>query len=95
MSSAAVTCASQPALLDGFARWICVFPVAVKNFLRPAIQDNRAGETRRGKQRAELGSLLTDAEADELLNVGTNQPGGKSWQLAAQVIRSRGGSRVT
>ena len=94
MSSAAVTCASQPALLDGFARWICVFPVAVKNFLRPAIQNNRAGETRRGKQRAELGSLLTDAEADELLNVSTNQQGGKSWQVAA-LVTSRGGSKVT
>ena len=36
-------------------------------------------ETRRRKQRAELGSLLTDAEADELLNLGRDQPGGKSF----------------
>ena len=35
-STAAVTCVSQPLLVDAFARWICVLPIAVKNFLRPA-----------------------------------------------------------
>mmetsp|Transcript_5063 Transcript_5063/g.9880 ORF Transcript_5063/g.9880 Transcript_5063/m.9880 type:complete len:394 (+) Transcript_5063:55-1236(+) len=75
-SSALVACASQPELADGFARWICAYPIAVKNFLRPAARRGWQPETRLRKQRNELGALLTDAEAAELIHVGTNQSGG-------------------
>ena len=49
--------------------------VAVKNFLRPAPRPGSPMETRRRQQRAELGALLTDAEADELLDSGSTHPG--------------------
>ena len=56
-------------------RWICVLPVAVKNFLRPAPRPGSPMETRRRQQRAELGALLTDAEAEELLDSASTHPG--------------------
>ena len=86
-SSAAVSCASQPELVDGIARWICVLPVAVKNFLRPAPRPGSPMETRRRQQRAELGALLTDAEADELLDSGSTHPGGLGPLLVMNRLR--------
>lgn len=74
-STAAVTCVSQPLLVDAFARWICVLPIAVKNFLRPAPERGLPTQTRRNKQRAELGALLTDAQAEALMLTGGSQPG--------------------
>ena len=35
-SDSAIVCSSDPELRDRFARWIAVFPVVVKNFVRPA-----------------------------------------------------------
>lgn len=54
-------------LVHDFARWLCVFPIIVKNFLRP---DHRIGwghSERENKKRFELGSLLTKEEIDSLL----------------------------
>lgn len=59
-SDTGVVCASVPELRDEFARWIGVFPIAVKNFLRPAGPSH--------DRAAEIGTLLTAAETDELLN---------------------------
>ena len=64
-------------------RWICVLPISVKNFLQPATQP----ANKQSKRRAELGSLLTDAEADELLHAGSNQPGGMGPILVLNMLR--------
>ena len=42
---------------------------------------------KQSKRRAELGSLLTDAEADELLHAGSNQPGGMGPILVLNMLR--------
>ena len=65
-------------------RWICVLPISVKNFLQPATQPKA---NKQSKRRAELGSLLTDAEADELLHAGSNQPGGMGPILVLNMLR--------
>jgi len=65
---------------EDFARWICVFPVAVKNFLRPLAVVNKDDESfksfrkRRyhcvdGQRKAELGSLLGTDDAEDVLRV--------------------------
>ena len=68
MSTAAVGCAGHAELREGFARWTCVFPIAAKNFLRPPKRRGWQSEARQRKQRFELGSLLSEAEADEVLS---------------------------
>tara|TARA_B100000795_G_scaffold30576_1_gene20142 strand:- start:1183 stop:1524 length:342 start_codon:yes stop_codon:yes gene_type:complete len=70
------------------ARWICVLPISVKNFLRPATQQGSwIKANKQSKRRAELGSLLTDVEADELLHAGSNQPGGMGPILVLSMLR--------
>ena len=61
-SDASVACASgPPELREAFCRWIAVFPIAVKNFLRPTVHT-------RCSRAAELGALLPQAQADALLH---------------------------
>lgn len=59
-STSAVAFASCPDLLDDFLRWLAVFPVAVKNFLRPRQKSNRLQE---------LVPLLKERDAVTLLEV--------------------------
>ena len=59
-SDSAIACAEAPELRDTFARYLAVFPVAVKNFLRPA--------TRECSRLSELVPLVTEAEAHRLLD---------------------------
>lgn len=62
----AVACANAPGLRNEFARWIGVFPVAVKNFLRPS--------HRTCARVAELGTLLDGSEIEQLLGPHTCAP---------------------
>lgn len=66
-STTAVSCAGSPALQEDFARWICIFPIAVKNFMRPVKRKHWESTARRNKQRFEFGLLLPDADAEDLL----------------------------
>ena len=68
-STALVGCASCPEVADLFARYLCVFPMAVKEFLRGT--ERRRGwtpERRRQKQRSEMGALLLDSEINEVVD---------------------------
>ena len=56
-----------PELVDGFARWTSAYPIAVKNFLRPAARRGWEKCARVAKMRVEVGALLTDADAAALL----------------------------
>lgn len=67
-STALVVCASHPELVDSLARWICLYPLVVKNFLRPPTRQGWQPERRRAHQRLEVGPLLDEAAADELLS---------------------------
>jgi putative membrane protein len=73
MSTAAVGCMENDEeidmkLLHDFARWTCVFPIAVKNFLRPATRKGWDPTALHTKSRFELGRLVSDEEATEILN---------------------------
>lgn len=55
-----VKCTQQQELAENITRWIAIFPLAVKNFLRPWEQDcNRSKE---------VGDVLSMEERDEFLN---------------------------
>ena len=53
-------------LLDKYARWVCAFPIAVKNYLRPRM-DTKIKCTRSDQLLNEIGFLLDDNEARMLL----------------------------
>lgn len=55
-------------LLEEYARWLAVFPVAVKNFLRPEKRKGWDDETRYKKQRFEIGPLLEEKDAQRVLS---------------------------
>lgn len=70
ISTAAVACSTRTDLIDEFARWTCVFPITVKNFLRP--------DTWRGhvmNSRSEIGNLLSNEEAKEALHTNEENYG--------------------
>mmetsp|Transcript_15417 Transcript_15417/g.33132 ORF Transcript_15417/g.33132 Transcript_15417/m.33132 type:complete len:406 (+) Transcript_15417:111-1328(+) len=66
-------------LHDDFARWVCVFPIATKNFLRPDLSCAKDGTTRRG----EIGPLLSEEDAREVLTPVKN--GGGSMEFIAPI----------
>ena len=51
-------------LLCEYARWLTVFPVAVKHFLRPVSRPGWDAGTRFKKRRYEIGPLLSDKDAE-------------------------------
>ena len=55
-------------LLDDFARWICAFPITVKNFLRPLVRSGWKEDAQETKRRFEFGQLLNEEETDAVLN---------------------------
>lgn len=63
----AVYCADQPQHREEIARWLCCFPIAVKNFLRPKKQNAWKPMVRCPKTRLEIGRLLPEADALHLL----------------------------
>lgn len=68
VSTTSVMTPSCPsALKDEFARWICVFPVAVKNFLRPDTRDGWAEAAIVNKRRLEIGQLLPEKDAEAII----------------------------
>jgi putative membrane protein len=67
-STALVGCASCPEVADLFARYLCVFPLAVKEFLRGPERHSWTPELRRQKQRVEIGDLLLDSEIEEVVD---------------------------
>mmetsp|Transcript_17624 Transcript_17624/g.42427 ORF Transcript_17624/g.42427 Transcript_17624/m.42427 type:complete len:386 (-) Transcript_17624:1798-2955(-) len=80
MSTAAVSCKNNRRrdLHDDFARWICAFPIATKNFLRPDLPCSRDGRSRR----REIGPLLSDKDAGDVL---TPVNGGGSMEFIAPI----------
>ncbi|KAL9191351.1 hypothetical protein ACHAXT_001057 [Thalassiosira profunda] len=50
-------------LLCEYARWLAVFPIAVKHFLRPATRKGWTNEVRYKKRRFEIGELISDEDA--------------------------------
>jgi len=79
MSTAAVSCKHQHRhdLCNTFARWICAFPIATKNFLRPDLPC-ASGQSRR----QEIGPLLSDRDAKDML---TPVNGGGSMEFIAPI----------
>lgn len=59
--------------VESFARWTCTFPIAVKNFVRPLTRSGWKEETIENKRRFEIGHLLTEKNAQELLHTGQNE----------------------
>lgn len=53
-------------ILDDMGRWTCAFPIAVKNYLRPVPAEGGL------KRRLEIGPLLTEAEAEEVLRTDSD-----------------------
>eukprot|EP00571_Detonula_confervacea_P001941 CAMPEP_0172321382 /NCGR_PEP_ID=MMETSP1058-20130122/43206_1 /TAXON_ID=83371 /ORGANISM="Detonula confervacea, Strain CCMP 353" /LENGTH=406 /DNA_ID=CAMNT_0013036875 /DNA_START=61 /DNA_END=1281 /DNA_ORIENTATION=- len=80
MSTAAVSCKHnhRQDLCNEFARWICAFPIATKNFLRPNLPCSRDGRSRR----REIGPLLSEKEAQDML---TPVNGGGSMEFIAPI----------
>eukprot|EP00562_Extubocellulus_spinifer_P020086 CAMPEP_0178600268 /NCGR_PEP_ID=MMETSP0697-20121206/33764_1 /TAXON_ID=265572 /ORGANISM="Extubocellulus spinifer, Strain CCMP396" /LENGTH=484 /DNA_ID=CAMNT_0020238249 /DNA_START=167 /DNA_END=1618 /DNA_ORIENTATION=- len=71
ISTAAVGCATiedGTELLNDFARYLCAYPIAVKNFLRPSARKGWGKDAKDMKRRFELGQLLSDSEAEAVLN---------------------------
>ena len=77
VSTASVACVDleDKSSLDDIARWTCVFPIAVKNFLQPSSRKGWDRDALIKKRRFEIGSLLSNEEADEVLNTSDNNLG--------------------
>jgi len=60
--------AEEAELAESFARWLCVFPIAVKNFVQPVSKPGWEDGSRRNKRRYEVGALLSEEDAMELLD---------------------------
>lgn len=54
-------------LLCEYARWLTVFPIAVKHFLRPATRKGWEKDGRYMKRRYEIGPLLSDDDARRVI----------------------------
>jgi len=54
-------------LLCEYARWLAVFPIAVKHFLRPATRKGWKMDVRYKKRRYEIGPLLTEEDAQNVI----------------------------
>ena len=69
ISTASVACddSEDKSSLGDIARWACVFPIAVKNFLQPSTRKGWDSDALIKKRRFEIGSLLSNEEADEVL----------------------------
>jgi len=61
-------------LLCEYARWLSVFPIAVKHFLRPT-QHKWGHEIRYKKRRYEIGPLLSDEDACQIINEYDDEDG--------------------
>ena len=61
-------------LLCEYARWLSVFPIAVKHFLRPT-QHKWGHEIRYKKRRYEIGPLLSDKDACQIINEYDDEDG--------------------
>ena len=77
MSTVSVACVDKEdgSSLDDIARWTCVFPIAVKNFLQPSSRKGWDSDALIKKRRFEIGSLLSSNEADAVLNTSDNNLG--------------------
>ena len=77
VSTASVACVDMEdkSSLDDIARWTCIFPIAVKNFLQPSTRKGWDRDALIKKRRFEIGSLLSNAEANEVLNTSDNNLG--------------------
>ena len=77
ISTVSVACVDteDKSLLDDIARWACVFPVAVKNFLQPSTRKGWDSDALIKKRRFEIGSLLSNEEANEVLDTSDNNLG--------------------
>ena len=77
VSTAFVACddMEDKSSLDDIARWTCIFPIAVKNFLQPSTRKGWDRDALIKKRRFEIGSLLSNAEANEVLNTSDNNLG--------------------
>lgn len=62
-------------LLGNYARWTAVFPLAVKNFLRPSKREGWCDYTYYKKRRFEIGPLLSEEDAQKLLSKGGYKEG--------------------
>jgi len=86
VSTAAVSCKyhqygqqqRHEILCHDFARWVCAFPIATKNFLRPDLACAADGRTRR----KEIGPLLSEKDANDML---TPVNGGGSMEFIAPI----------
>lgn len=63
VSTAAVSCERELELQADLARWTCVFPIAVKNFLRPPERRGWVRSRHECNRRLEVGSLLGEVSA--------------------------------
>ena len=77
ISTVAVTCGGDGDLetVEQMAALVAVFPNSVKNFLQPSTRKGWDTEALLKKRRFEIGSLLSDEEANALLNTSDTNTG--------------------
>jgi len=74
-ASAACDRSEAASTMNDIARWTCVFPIAVKNFLQPSSRKGWDTTALVKKRRFEIGSLLSNEEADDFLHTGVTNYG--------------------
>ena len=60
-------------LVKEFSRWLCVFPISVKNYVRPSAREGWNEEQRQNKRRFEIGLLLDEKDTNDVVNVKQDQ----------------------
>ena len=76
-------------LLCEYSRWLAVFPIAVKHFLRPNKRKGWRKEDRAVKRRFEIGTLLPDADARDVIMVYEDEKGESTFDAAPGTVRVR------
>lgn len=73
-------------LLCEYARWLAVFPIAVKHHIRPATRKGWEQDATDKKQRYEIGTLLSDEDAQRLI-MATGDKNGKPLVVLNQLYQ--------
>lgn len=75
-------------LIDQIARWTCIFPIAVKNFVRPDVRKKHTDKQRDEFRRSEIGSLLSEENANDVIKC-LRKDGDKSYATILVLNRLR------
>lgn len=76
-------------LLCEYARWLAVFPIAVKHFLRPAIRPGWENDDTYNHARLEFGSLLSDEDIAAVMKEYDDDNGNPTFDADSAGYRVR------